>query len=756
MPFIQFQFRRGTALQWTSANPILAAGEMGIETDTDLFKLGDGVNTWNNLPYGGIQGTPGSTGATGVAGATGATGAAGSTGATGAGATGATGVGATGSIGPQGITGATGATGAAGVGATGATGVAGNLGATGATGVAVVGATGATGAAGDAGAAGATGATGLTGATGATGTQGATGLTGATGAQGSQGVPGESSSIFNYKVNSATSGDPTSQHIIYNAATQIEATALHVSHIDGDNQDINLFIHMLNAGDFIILQDKNASANYQKFLVTGDATEVTNYDVIPVTLSASGGTGTTNFANNHDVLFIKILTGAQGPVGATGATGVAGATGLTGSTGLTGATGTGATGATGATGVAGATGAAGAVGAAGATGATGLTGGASFAVTDSGAGSYTINGGNNPTINLIRGFTYYFNINASGHPFWIKTAQVTGTGSAYSSGVTNNGVDTGTVIFQVPFDAPNTLYYISQFNGTMTGIFNISNLGPVGATGATGATGLTGATGAVGGVPYVFNSSFNDADPGPGELRFNSATVSSVNKVYIDNLDSTGVSQTPWYDTWDDSTASIRGYLLIQSSAGLPTLFSVGGAVEASTGYYKINVTYISGPIRTSGESLSVSFYRTGNNGATGVSGATGATGLGATGATGAQGATGAVGNTVTDIYSSAYKYGANLRVISAATSYTLTNADNGKQLEFTATAAVTVTLPTGLEANFSCTLLQLNTGQVTVSPSGATLNNRSSQTKTAGRYAAVSIIPVGTDSYILAGDTGT
>jgi hypothetical protein len=60
------------------------------------------------------------------------------------------------------------------------------------------------------------------------------------------------------------------------------------------------------------------------------------------------------------------------------------------------------------------------------------------------------------------------------------------------------------------------------------------------------------------------------------------------------------------------------------------------------------------------------------------------------------------------------------------------------------------------LEANFSCTLLQLNTGQVTVSPSGATLNNRSSQTKTAGRYAAVSIIPVGTDSYVLAGDTGT
>ena len=42
MANIQFQFRRGTASQWTSANPVLAAGEMGIETDTDKFKIGDG------------------------------------------------------------------------------------------------------------------------------------------------------------------------------------------------------------------------------------------------------------------------------------------------------------------------------------------------------------------------------------------------------------------------------------------------------------------------------------------------------------------------------------------------------------------------------------------------------------------------------------------------------------------------------------------------------------------------------------------
>lgn len=45
------QQRRGTAAQWTSANPILAAGEIGFETDNNKFKIGDGVNHWANLSY---------------------------------------------------------------------------------------------------------------------------------------------------------------------------------------------------------------------------------------------------------------------------------------------------------------------------------------------------------------------------------------------------------------------------------------------------------------------------------------------------------------------------------------------------------------------------------------------------------------------------------------------------------------------------------------------------------------------------------
>ena len=47
----RMQQRRGTAAQWTAANPILAAGEIGFETDTNKFKMGNGSSTWTALQY---------------------------------------------------------------------------------------------------------------------------------------------------------------------------------------------------------------------------------------------------------------------------------------------------------------------------------------------------------------------------------------------------------------------------------------------------------------------------------------------------------------------------------------------------------------------------------------------------------------------------------------------------------------------------------------------------------------------------------
>jgi major tropism determinant Mtd-like protein len=47
----RIQVRRDTGASWTTANPVLAAGEIGYEIDTGKVKLGNGLSTWNDLVY---------------------------------------------------------------------------------------------------------------------------------------------------------------------------------------------------------------------------------------------------------------------------------------------------------------------------------------------------------------------------------------------------------------------------------------------------------------------------------------------------------------------------------------------------------------------------------------------------------------------------------------------------------------------------------------------------------------------------------
>ena len=47
----RMQQRRGTAAQWTASNPVLGAGEIGFETDTNKFKIGNGSTAWTSLSY---------------------------------------------------------------------------------------------------------------------------------------------------------------------------------------------------------------------------------------------------------------------------------------------------------------------------------------------------------------------------------------------------------------------------------------------------------------------------------------------------------------------------------------------------------------------------------------------------------------------------------------------------------------------------------------------------------------------------------
>ena len=115
-----------------------------------------------------------------------------------------------------------------------------------------------------------------------------------------------------------------------------------------------------------------------------------------------------------------------------------------------------------------------------------------FGVTNSGSSYYVFSGSVGigftvdtliPTLYLWRGVKYRFEVNAGGHPFWIKTDPVTGTGSSYNAGVTNNGVQIGNIDWEVPQNAPATLYYICQNHSAMQGTIYI--LDETGAGGAS-------------------------------------------------------------------------------------------------------------------------------------------------------------------------------------------------------------------------------------------------------------------------------
>ena len=102
-----------------------------------------------------------------------------------------------------------------------------------------------------------------------------------------------------------------------------------------------------------------------------------------------------------------------------------------------------------------------------------------LSVTNNGAGAYTLSGtdrngsvsGDNASLNFNNGDVVDFDVNASGHPFWIKTATGTGTDNQ-ASGVTNGGAEVGTVRWVV--GSTGTFYYVCQYHSSMVGTITIS------------------------------------------------------------------------------------------------------------------------------------------------------------------------------------------------------------------------------------------------------------------------------------------
>ena len=378
-----------------------------------------------------------------------------------------------------------------------------------------MGATGPTGAQGDVGPTGPTGAQGVVGATGPTGSQGVVGPTGPTGTQGIQGVTGPtgaagtSSTLFHYQADTnQQSGTPTAGHLYWSNVTQISATAITFSHLTSEGTDVDVFLEVMSAGDVLILQDESNSNNYQKWTVSGTPTIVPNSSVTyPVTLVTSAGTGTTGFANNHQLIAVLQSVGAQGPTGPQGATGptgadstVAGPTGPQGNVGPTGPQGDiGPTGSQGNAGPTGPTGAQGVVGATGPTGSQGVVGptGSQGATGPTGADS-TVAGPTGPQGNIgptgAQG-----NIGPTGSQGIQGIQGIQGdVGPTGPTGAQGNVGPTGATGAASTVAGPTGPQGIQGNVGPTGPTGAQGNVGPTGPTGAQGNVGPTGPTGAQG------------------------------------------------------------------------------------------------------------------------------------------------------------------------------------------------------------------------------------------------------------------
>lgn len=108
-----------------------------------------------------------------------------------------------------------------------------------------------------------------------------------------------------YLYDSSTSQTPTppSGDITYNNALQSLATIIYISHISRDNIDIEIFYSQLSTLSDVYIQDQSLSENYIQYNITGVPIITVNAQIqIPVTVRTSGGTGTTHFPNQHNVL----------------------------------------------------------------------------------------------------------------------------------------------------------------------------------------------------------------------------------------------------------------------------------------------------------------------------------------------------------------------------------------------------------------------------------------------------------------------
>jgi hypothetical protein len=114
-----------------------------------------------------------------------------------------------------------------------------------------------------------------------------------------------------------------------------------------------------------------------------------------------------------------------------------------------------------------------------------------------------------------------------------------------------------------------------------------------------------------------------DADPGVGYMRFNNASPALATALYVDNLDANGLSVSGLLDTFDDSTNTNKGQLVVRSLSDKAVyyVFGITGSVVSGTTYRKLTLTYLAGAgtLPSGSPGVAILFIPAGDKGAAGA-----------------------------------------------------------------------------------------------------------------------------------------
>ena len=125
-------------------------------------------------------------------------------------------------------------------------------------------------------------------------------------------------------------------------------------------------------------------------------------------------------------------------------------------------------------------------------------------------------------------------------------------------------------------------------------------------------------------LPYTFSDSTVDSDPGDGVMRLNNATQNASTVIRLDHAGSDGSGYTDVINSFDDSTSTIKGQILLQRLVDATSwlLFNVL-SVASPSGYKNVTVTLVASssanPFVT-GDDLILKFTRNGDKGDIAVS----------------------------------------------------------------------------------------------------------------------------------------